>query len=119
MRQIAITEIRKTNYIFDKYKKTISFWDNEGTFLETMDESTNSLYAVIYDDIFLGASTILFDADKQVININVIIGSTGHKEEIENYFTEQLIQLANKRYETDSVVLNNKREKSNVLVKTM
>ena len=123
MKQIGVTQIPKNSPMINKYLNTINFWDTEGKFATTLNENNHDVikpfFGVFYDDMFLGASTLLLDPNSMEANIHMIIGSTGHKEEIEEYFTEELRNIALTEYGATSIIFNGIKEEevSKVLIK--
>lgn len=112
MKQIGITEISSNNPFIKKYMNTINFWDNEGSFAKSVSEqdpSQSKLFGVFYDDLFLGASVLHLVPDTRIANIHMIIGSTGHKEEIENGFKEELKNLLVSQYGLEEINFANKQ----------
>ena len=123
MREIGITQIKRSNPMLSKYMNTISFWDNDGKFISMLKEDAKGaikdIFGVFYGEKFLGASTLSLDPESMEANIHTINGSLGHKEEIEEFLTTQLKEIAVKRYGATSVTFNGEKEQETpkVLVK--
>lgn len=113
MREIGVTQITSNNPMIKNYLKTINFWDSESNFEETLNNNdiVKSIFCVFYDDMFLGASTLLLDSNSMEANVNMVIGSTGHKQEIEEYFSEHLRNVALTQYGATSVIFNGIKDK--------
>ena len=120
MRQLGVAQIPKNNPMMKKYLSTISFWDVEGNFTSTLNDESHDMikpfFCVFYDDMFLGASTLLLDPNSMKADIQMIVGSTGHKKEIEEYFTEELRNIAITEYGATSVSFNGIKEEVSKLV---
>ena len=120
MREIGVAQIASNNPMLRNYLKTISTWDAKGSFADTLNnnEVAKSIFCVFYGDIFLGASTLLIDPTSMEANACMVIGSRGHKEEIEEYFTEHLKNVALTQYGVTNIVFNGyKEEPQKLLVK--
>lgn len=114
MREIGVTQIKRSNPMLSKYMNTISFWDQDGNFISMLKEDTKGaikdIFGVFYGEKFLGASALLLDPISMEANIHTINGSLGHKEEIEEVFTQELREIAVKQYGATSVTFNGKKE---------
>ena len=123
MREIGVTQIKSSNPMLSKYMNTIKFWDKDGNFISILKEDAKGaikdVFGVFYGEKFLGASTLLLDPISMEADIHTINGSLGHKEEIEEFFTNELKEIALNQYGATSVIFNGKKdqETKKILVK--
>jgi len=114
MKEIGVARIARNNPMMKDYLKTINFWDKEGNFANKLngsnDNAVNSIFCVFYGDKFLGASSLLVNPESMEADIHMIIGSRGHKEEITEYFTEELRNIALTEFGATSVSINGVKE---------
>ena len=112
MKEIGVAQIASNNPMMKNYLKTINFWDKEGNFADTLNNNdmVKPFFCVYYDEMFLGASTLIIDPTSMEVDIRMIIGSTGHREEIEEFFAEHLRNIALTQYGATSVVFNGQKE---------
>lgn len=114
MREIGVTQIKSSNPMLSKYMNTIKFWDKDGNFINILKEDAKGaikdVFGVFYGEKFLGASTLLLDPISMEADIHTINGSLGHKEEIEEFFTNELKEIALNQYGATSVIFNGKKD---------
>lgn len=106
MKELGIAAISTNNILRRSYIKTIKTWNVDEEFLEkAMDKP---IIGVFYNNNFLGASIMDFNSSLEA-SIYVVNGSDEHKEEINEYFEEELKTLALKNGAT-SITFNEQKE---------